>query len=82
MKKFLFIALSLTASLSAYAQGASITPAATPYAYGMHLDIAKVINITEAADVCGPVPVQMTYKDSHGDTRVLEYSVIGRGCTN
>ncbi|WP_149086777.1 DUF2790 domain-containing protein [Pseudomonas prosekii] len=82
MKKFLFIALSLTASLSAFAQDTSITPAATPYAYGMHLDIAKVINITEAADVCGPVPVQMTYKDSHGDTRVLEYSVIGRGCTN
>ncbi|MBN3968772.1 DUF2790 domain-containing protein [Pseudomonas gregormendelii] len=82
MKKFLFLALSLTASLSAYAQEASVAPKATPYVYGMHLDIAKVINITEAADVCGPVPVQMTYNDSHGDTRVLEYSVIGRGCTN
>ncbi|MEN2393728.1 DUF2790 domain-containing protein [Pseudomonas halotolerans] len=82
MKKFLFLALSLTASLSAYAQEASAAPEATPYVYGMHLDIAKVINITEAADVCGPVPVQMQYKDSHGETRVLEYSVIGRGCTN
>lgn len=82
MKKILFLALSLTASLSAYAQQASAAPEATPYVYGVHLDIAKVINITEAADVCGPVPVQMTYKDSHGDTRVLEYSVIGRGCTN
>lgn len=82
MKKFLFIALSLTASLSVYAQQTSAAPQVTPYVYGMHLDIAHVIDITQAADVCGPVPVQMTYKDSHGDTRILEYSVIGRGCTN
>ncbi len=82
MQKILLLALSLTASLSAYAQQTSAAPEATPYVYGVHLDIAKVINITEAADVCGPVPVQMTYKDSRGDTRVLEYSVIGRGCTN
>ncbi|MHA6140435.1 DUF2790 domain-containing protein [Pseudomonas mohnii] len=34
------------------------------------------------ADVCGPTPVQMTYKDSRGDTRTLEYNVIGAGCTN
>ncbi|TPG84785.1 DUF2790 domain-containing protein [Pseudomonas mandelii] len=82
MKKILFLALSLTASLSAYAQEAVVTPDAVPYAYGMHLDIAKVVNITPAADVCGPTPVQMTYKDSHGDTHILEYSVIGAGCTN
>jgi hypothetical protein len=48
----------------------------------MHLDIAQVVNITPAADVCGPTPVQMTYRDSHGDTHVLEYSVLGSGCTN
>ncbi|RON57562.1 DUF2790 domain-containing protein [Pseudomonas frederiksbergensis] len=82
MKKILFLALSLTASLSAYAQDAVVTPDAVPYAYGTHLDIAKVVNITPAADVCGPTPVQMTYKDSHGDTHILEYSVIGSGCTN
>lgn len=82
MKKILFLTLSLTASLSAYAQPPAAAPQATPYVYGMHLDIANVIDITQAADICGPVPVQMTYKDSHGDTRILEYSVIGRGCTN
>lgn len=82
MQKILFLALSLTASLSAYAQGPVVAPEAVPYAYDMHLDIAKVINITPAADVCVPTPVQMTYKDSHGDTRTLEYNVIGAGCTN
>lgn len=82
MKKILFFALSLTASLSAYAQESVVAPEAVHYAYGMHLDIAKVVNITQAADVCGPTPVQMTYKDSHGSTHILEYSVIGAGCTN
>lgn len=82
MKKPLFITLSLITSLSAYAQEASNTPEATPYAYGMHLDIAKIINMTEPAEVCGPVPVQMTYLDSKGETHTLEYIVIGRGCSN
>lgn len=82
MKKILFLALSLTASLSAYAQQAAVAPDAVPYAYGMHLDIAKVIYITPTANVCGPTPVQMTYRDSHGETHILEYSVIGSGCTN
>ncbi|MGY2258530.1 DUF2790 domain-containing protein [Pseudomonas sp. SDO55104_S430] len=82
MKKILLLALSLTASLSAYAQQAVVAPEAAPYAYGMQLDIAKVIHITPTADVCGPTPVQMTYRDSHGETHVLEYSVTGSGCTN
>ncbi|MHC8320743.1 DUF2790 domain-containing protein [Pseudomonas sp. GB2N2] len=82
MKKILFLAVSLMASLSAYAQESVVAPDAVPYAYGMHPDIAKVINITPAADVCAPTPVQMTYRDSHGGTHVLEYSVIGSGCTN
>ncbi|MFY0732324.1 DUF2790 domain-containing protein [Pseudomonas sp. NFX15] len=82
MKKILFLALSLTASLSAFAQESAVTPDAVPYAYGMHLDIAKVVNITPATDVCGPTPVQMTYRDSQGETHILAYSVIGNGCTN
>ncbi|SMQ30415.1 Protein of unknown function [Pseudomonas helmanticensis] len=82
MNKILILALSLTASMSAFAQEVALKPDATRYVYGMHLDISKVINITEAADICGPVPVQMTYKDSHGDIRIVEYSVIGHGCSN
>ena len=52
------------------------------YAYGTTLDIDKVITVTELADQCGPVPVQMTYEDSHGQRHVLEYQVMGTGCSN
>lgn len=82
MKKILLLALSLTASLSAYAQQPAVASDVVTFEYGMQLDIAKVVNITPAADVCVPTPVQMTYRDSHGGTHVLEYSVLGTGCTN
>ncbi|MGA8134523.1 MULTISPECIES: DUF2790 domain-containing protein [Pseudomonas] len=45
-------------------------------------DIEKVIAITEAADQCAPVPVQMTYDDSHGQRHILQYDVMGSGCSN
>lgn len=82
MKNILILALSLTASLSAYAQEASVTPEVTQYSYGMHLDIAHVVKVTPVADVCGPTPVQMTYSDSKGDVHVMEYNVTGTGCMN
>lgn len=52
------------------------------YTYAMHLDVKKVIAITEAGDQCGAVPVQMTYEDSKGQRHVLEYQIIGTGCSN
>lgn len=82
MQKILFLVLSLTASLSAYAQPSAVAPDEVSYAYGMQLDIAKVVSITPTADVCGPTPVQMTYRDSRGETHLLDYSVMGTGCTN
>lgn len=82
MKNILLLALSLTASFSAVAQDTAATTEIVHYKYGMHLDVAKVINITAAAPICAPTPVQMTYQDSKGQTRILEYSIIGGGCTN
>ncbi|SMQ30375.1 Protein of unknown function [Pseudomonas helmanticensis] len=82
MNKILFLALSLTASLSAYAQDSTESQPVVVYSYGMHVDVAKVIHITPAADTCFSTPVQMTYDDSRGGVHVLEYSVIGTGCTN
>jgi hypothetical protein len=82
MKNILFLALSMTASFSAVAQDAASTTEVVHYKYGMHLDVVKIINITEAAPICAPTPVQMTYEDSQGKTRILEYSLIGGGCTN
>lgn len=52
------------------------------YEYSMKLDIEHVISITEPANECAPVPVQMTYEDSHGERRVLQYQTMGTGCSN
>lgn len=52
------------------------------YSYSTHLDVAKVISQTEIADVCGVVPMRMTYEDSQGKRHVLAYKVMGSGCSN
>ncbi|MFW0753913.1 DUF2790 domain-containing protein [Pseudomonas sp. H11T01] len=52
------------------------------YTYGTKLDINKVLTITDIPDQCGPVPVQMTYEDSHGQQHVMQYQVMGTGCSN
>lgn len=52
------------------------------YSYGTKLDINKIITITDIPDECAPVPVQMTYEDSHGQRHVMQYQVMGTGCSN
>jgi hypothetical protein len=52
------------------------------YTYSTHLDVAKVISQTEVADVCGVVPMRMTYEDSQGKRHILAYEVMGTGCSN
>lgn len=52
------------------------------YSYAQHLDIARVISISEVAHVCAVVPVLMTYEDSKGQKHILEYRVMGNGCSN
>lgn len=52
------------------------------YSYGQHLDIARVISLSEVPDVCQVVPARMTYEDSQGKEHVLEYRVMGNGCSN
>lgn len=80
MKKILLMVLSLSASLSVFAQEAdALTPAVT-YTYGMQLDIAEVIHMSPDVDVCGPVSAQMTYRNSQGEIHVLNYRKHGTGC--
>ncbi len=57
------------------------TPVET-YTYDTHLDIKRVISVSDVGNQCGPVPAQMTYEDSHGQQHVLEYQVMGTGCSN
>ena len=52
------------------------------YSYSQHLDIAHVISMSEVANVCAVVPVSMTYEDSKGQKHILEYRVMGNGCSN
>jgi len=52
------------------------------YTYGTHLDVAKVISISEIPDVCEVVPARMVYEDSKGAEHILEYRVMGNGCAN
>ncbi|WP_426809063.1 DUF2790 domain-containing protein [Pseudomonas sp. WOUb67] len=52
------------------------------YSYSQHLDIARVISMSEVPDVCRVVPARMTYEDSQGNKHVLEYRVMGNGCSN
>ncbi|RON44201.1 hypothetical protein BK666_17730 [Pseudomonas frederiksbergensis] len=66
----------------AFADDATSNTPVESYSYGMKLDIQKVISISDTADQCGPVPTQMTYEDSQGQRHVLEYSIMGTGCSN
>ncbi|WP_296264434.1 DUF2790 domain-containing protein [Pseudomonas sp. UBA6562] len=52
------------------------------YSYAQHLDIAHVLSVSEVPNVCAVVPARMTYEDSQGQRHVLEYRVMGNGCSN
>ncbi|MCE0961512.1 DUF2790 domain-containing protein [Pseudomonas putida] len=52
------------------------------YSYSRHLDIARVISMSQVPDVCEVVPARMTYEDSQRNEHVLEYRVMGNGCSN
>lgn len=51
------------------------------YTYATQVDVAKVISVDPIPDVCGVVPMRMTYLDSKGNQHLLEYEVMG-GCSN
>lgn len=52
------------------------------YRYGMNLNIARVISITDTAKTCGLVPVTMNYEDDQGERHSLRYNQLnaGPGC--
>ena len=52
------------------------------YSYSQHLDIARVISMSEVPNVCEVVPARMTYEDAKGQKHILEYRVMGNGCSN
>ncbi|MEC4562212.1 DUF2790 domain-containing protein [Pseudomonas inefficax] len=62
------LTFSASASVSAFAQTAS------PYQYGMHLDIAKVIAVDAPANATGHASTAtLTYRDSDGNVQKVSY---------
>ncbi|TRO39991.1 DUF2790 domain-containing protein, partial [Pseudomonas sp. ALS1131] len=50
---------------------------------GQNLDIAKVISIdVPNSPQCEVVTAQMTYRNSVGDVKVLDYEQLSSVCTN
>lgn len=73
----LFAALNIC-TLSARAE-AAVSP--DTYTYGTHLDIKKVVSLTQdASPTCGIVNAQMTYLDSQNKTQILDYRKFADGC--
>lgn len=56
-------------------------PVVQKYRYGMQLDIARVVNVTPPIKSCEVVPSRMTYEDSTGQLKTIEYQVMGQ-CRN
>ena len=88
MKALLVMALSSLCATAALADEAPTdvasqsTPIVEDYTYSTHLDVAKVVSMSEVPDVCKVVPVKMEYEDSQGQRHILNYHVMGNGCSN
>ena len=84
MKRLIVLALLAFSTLAAAddVEVAPQQPAVEHYTYATDLDIATVISVTPIADVCEVVPAQMTYEDHQGQRHILEYRVMGNGCSN
>ena len=66
----LFAALNIC-TLSAHAEA---DVSRQTYTYGTHLDIQKVVALTQdAGAACGIVDAQLTYLNSQGKTEILNY---------
>lgn len=83
MKNLFAFALLGLSAIAVTAQAEDVTqPAVERYSYSSHLDVAKVISMSSVPDVCDVVPMHMTYEDHQGQRHVLEYRVMGNGCSH
>lgn len=88
MKALLVMTLSSLCATAALADEAPTelasrnAPIVEDYSYSTHLDVAKVVHMSNVPEVCRVVPVQMEYDDSQGQRHILNYHVMGGGCSN
>ena len=66
-----------------FAAAAQAREVATDYHYGMHLDVAKVVSMTEpATEECQVIKALMTYLDSSGQEHTLRYLKNAEVCSS
>lgn len=83
MKLLLVLFLGCLGSVAMADEASQTTqPKVEPYRYAQKLDIAHVVAITQVPNVCAVVPMHLTYDDSKGNRHIMEYHVMGNGCTN
>lgn len=88
MKALLVMALSSLCATAALADEAPTelagqnAPIVEDYTYSTHLDVAKVLSMSEVPNVCEVVPAKMEYEDSQGQRHILNYKIMGNGCSN
>lgn len=71
--------LTSSFAMAAGASGSLGNTTAPQYRYGMNLDVARVISISEPKEACGLVPVTMQYEDSQGDQHLLRFTQLNSG---
>lgn len=58
------------------------TPVVQPYHYGMHLDVAKVISMSEpVTQDCKVVKADMKYLDKAGKVEEISYAKMSDACS-
>ena len=88
MKALVVMALSSLCATAALADEAPTelagqnAPIVEDYTYSTKLDVAKVLSMSTIPEVCEVVPVKMEYEDSQGQRHILNYHVMGNGCSN
>ncbi|KAA8702310.1 MULTISPECIES: DUF2790 domain-containing protein [Pseudomonas] len=88
MKALLVMALASLCATAALADeiptdvASQSTAVVEEYTYSTDLDIAKVVSMSSIPNVCEVVPARMEYEDHQGQRHILNYKVMGNGCSN
>ena len=88
MKALLVMALASLCATAALADeiptdvASQSTAVVEEYTYSTDLDIAKVVSLSSIPNVCEVVPARMEYEDHQGQRHILNYKVMGNGCSN
>ncbi|WP_110970071.1 DUF2790 domain-containing protein [Pseudomonas huaxiensis] len=66
-----------------FAAAAQAQDVATDYHYGMRLDVARVLSMTEpVTEECQVIKAAMTYLDSSGQEHTLRYLKLAEVCSD